>query len=54
MFFFSWKRVLRVLAGVSLLIAIGWVYFDPGFEPVLTVLGAIAAFITSFFVENTP
>jgi hypothetical protein len=54
MFFFSWKRVLRLLAGVSLLIAIGWVYFDPGFEPVLTVLGAIAAFITSFFVDNTP
>ncbi len=54
MLFFSWKRVLRLLAVLSLFIAIGWVYFDPGFEQVLTVLGAVAAFVTSFFVEDTP
>ena len=50
----SWKRILRLLAVLSLLVAIGWVYFDPGFEPVLTVLGAIATFITSFFVGDMP
>ena len=49
---FSWKRLLRLIAILSLFIAAGWVYFEPGFEPVLAVLGAIVAFITSFFVEN--
>ena len=51
---FSWKRLLRLIAVLSLLIAAGWVYFQPGFEPVLAVLGAVVAFITSFFVEDAP
>lgn len=50
----SWKFTLRVLAVISLLIAIGWVYFQPGFEPILAFLGALVAFITSFFVQDIP
>lgn len=48
----SWKTTLRLIAALSLLIAIGWAYFEPGFEPMLAVLGAAAAFITSFFVND--
>jgi hypothetical protein len=50
---FSWRRLLRLIAILTLLIAIGWVYFEPGFEPLLAVLGAVVAFITSFFVEGS-
>lgn len=49
---FSWKWILRLIAILSLLIAVGWIYFEPGFEPILAVLGAAVAFITSFFVED--
>ena len=48
-----WKTILRIITVLFLLIAIGWAYFGTCFEPLLTVLGAIAAFITSFFVEDT-
>ena len=50
----SWKTILRFIALLSLLVAIGWAYFEPGFEPVLAILGAVAAFITSFFVDDAP
>lgn len=48
----SWKTILRIIALLSLLLAAAWVYFKPGFEPVLALLGAVATFIVSFFVEN--
>jgi hypothetical protein len=48
----SWKIILRIIAIFSLLLAAAWVYFQPGFEPVLALLGAIATFIASFFVED--
>lgn len=47
-----WKTILRIIALLSLLLAGAWAYFQPGFEPVLTLLGAVATFIISFFVEN--
>lgn len=48
----SWKTILRIIALLSLLLAAAWVYFQPGFEPVLALLGAVATFIVSFFVQN--
>lgn len=48
----SWKWPLRFIAALSLLIAVVWFYFEPGFEPLLAVLGGAVAFISSFFVEN--
>jgi hypothetical protein len=51
--FLSWKTILRLIALLSLLVAAGWAIFEPGFEPILALLGAIAVFITSFFVKDT-
>lgn len=48
----SWKHILWAISAASLLVAIGWVYFQPGFEPILAMLGALAAFVGSFFVEG--
>ena len=50
----SWKHILWAISVVSLLVAIGWVCFQPGFEPILALLGALAALIGSFFVEGKP
>lgn len=48
----TWKTFLRIIAVASLGVAIAWAYFDFGFEPILALLGAIATFVVSFFVEN--
>ncbi|MCA9978225.1 MAG: hypothetical protein KC413_20835, partial [Anaerolineales bacterium] len=48
----NWKIFLRIIAVVSLGVAIAWAYFDFGFEPILALLGAIATFVISFFVED--
>lgn len=50
--YLNWKTFLRIIAVVSLVVAIAWAYFDFGFEPVLTLLGAIATFVISFFIED--
>lgn len=49
----NWKLILRVIAVISLIVAICWVCFQPGFEPLLTFLTAVGAFIGSFFVPDT-
>lgn len=51
--FLNWKTVLRIISVVSLGVAVAWAYFDFGFEPVLALLGAIATFVVSFFVEDS-
>lgn len=50
---FSWKLILRLLALLALIITIVWAFFEPGFEPVITLVFAISSFITSFFVEGS-
>lgn len=52
--YLSWKRVLRLLSLLSLIVAVGWVWYEPGFEPVYTLLGAITSFIISFFASDAP
>jgi hypothetical protein len=49
-----WRWVLRVTAAVSLVIAVAWFAHNPGFEPILTLLGAVAAFIGSLVVPDAP
>lgn len=39
---------LRVLSVLGVLVSLAWVAFSPGFEPVLTSLGCVAAFLSSF------
>ncbi|MCS7016675.1 MAG: AAA family ATPase [Gemmatales bacterium] len=49
----SWKHVLRAISVFMLVVSIVWAVVQPGFEPILTTLGAISTFIVSFFVENS-
>jgi hypothetical protein len=50
----SWKLVLRIIAAVSWLISLAWLIAEPGYEPAITFLGGLAAFLTSFFVASQP
>lgn len=43
---------LKTLAVVSLLGAIAWFVWDPGFEPALAIVAAIVAFISAKVVET--
>jgi hypothetical protein len=42
------RILLRVLSVLGVLVSLAWVVFSPGFEPVLTSLGCVAAFLSSF------
>lgn len=43
---------LKVLAAISLLGAIAWVVFEPGFEPSLAVVGSISALAALFVADR--
>ena len=49
----SWRLTIRIIAGVSCLLPIGWIIYQPGFEPILALLGGAAAFIGSFVGDNS-
>lgn len=42
---------LKILAVVSLLGSIGWLLWDPGFEPALAIVAAIVTLISAKVVE---
>ena len=46
------KVFIRVLAVSALLVSIGWLYFEPGFEPILTTIVSLSALISTFIFEN--
>lgn len=48
----SWKHVIRAISVFMLAVSMLWVFVQPGFEPILAMLGAVSAFIASFFVED--
>lgn len=54
------RRFLQIIAILTLLIAVGWFIFEPGFEPVLAILASVAVFLSPLFlnleeeVENNP
>ena len=50
----SIRVILRVIIVVTWLVALGWMIFAPGFEPLLAILGGTATLIASYFVNNTP
>lgn len=51
----SFQTIVRVflqsLAVLTLLVAIGWLVVEPGFEPVLAILGSIAVFVSPLFLK---
>ena len=48
-----WRWMLRVIAGLTLIVSFIWLVFDLSFEPLLVLLGAIAGMITSWVGENS-
>lgn len=48
----SRRILLQIIAGVSLVIAIGWLVVTPGFEPLLVLLASVATLITSMFSDE--
>jgi hypothetical protein len=48
-----WRLTLRFLGIVVLLISIIWLLAEPGFESLLTFLGAVGSIIASFVGEKT-
>lgn len=48
------RVILRVISVVFWIVALGWMIFEPGFEPFLAILGGTATLITSYFVSGTP
>ena len=46
------RLFLQILAVLGLIGAIAWFIFEPGFEPILALLGSITTFLTSFFFNN--
>ena len=49
----SWRSILRAIAGASLIVAIICI-FNPKYEPWIPVVAAIATFVSSFAVSDTP
>ena len=45
---------IRILSLLALLVSIGWLYFEPGFEPVLTTIVSLSALISTFIFGNEP
>jgi hypothetical protein len=44
---FSWRLTLRIIAVLSWVVAIAWLIVEPGFEPLLALLGGVTAFVAS-------
>jgi hypothetical protein len=42
------RRVVHLLSGVAILLSAAWLYFSRDFEPLLTFVGSIIAFLSSF------
>lgn len=51
----SFQKIIRLflqtLAVLTLIVAIGWLIFEPGFEPVLAILASVAVFLTPLFLN---
>jgi hypothetical protein len=43
---------LNILAALTLLVSLVWLVTAPGFEPLLTLLGALGTFLVSFLIKN--
>jgi len=43
---------VKFLAAIALIGSIAWVIADPGFEPVLAVIGSISTLVSAFLVEK--
>jgi len=41
---------IKFLSGIALIVSLGWLYFEPGFEPLLTSVVSLSALISSFFL----
>jgi MFS family permease len=50
----SLRFILQAICVLSWVLSAAWMYYQPGFEPLITFLGGAAAFIGSFFVSNEP
>jgi hypothetical protein len=48
----NWKIILRAIAIISLIVAILWLWFQPGFEPLYTLIVTVASIIGSFLVPE--
>lgn len=46
------RVIIRILAGLSLLGAIGWVYFQPGWESGLAIVATLSTLVGSFVGEK--
>lgn len=49
---FTCPVILRILAALSGIIAVIWFVATPSYEPLLAVLGGVAALVSSFFVDK--
>ena len=51
----SFQKIIRLflqtLVVLTLIVAIGWLIFEPGFEPVLAILASVAVFLTPLFLN---
>ena len=49
------RASIRILSAIAVFIGAAWIYFAPGFEPVLTCIAGVMAFLGSFVSEpRTP
>ena len=50
----SWRSILRVIAGASVIVSIIWLIFEPGFRSSVAVLTTLVVFIGLLIVSDTP
>ncbi len=41
---------IKILSSVALIVSLGWLYYEPGFEPLLTSVVSLSALISSFML----
>lgn len=50
----SWRLTLRAIAVLSWIVGIAWFIVNPDFEPLLALLGGLAALLSSYAVSDEP
>lgn len=41
---------IKILSSVALIVSLGWLYFEPNFEPLLTSVVSLSALVSSFML----
>ncbi|MFT6732514.1 MAG: hypothetical protein ACJAS9_000695 [Polaribacter sp.] len=41
---------IKIISSVALIVSLGWLYFEPNFEPLLTSVVSLSALVSSFML----